>query len=155
MSAEKRTLLFALLGLLVWSSVATMTAIYYYTQYADARKTFEELEGLVMHANVMIDYGNGTLRWHNETIVAGSTAFDALLATTKKVEFKSYPVGVYVTSIDGVSEAVLTEKSGRSWLWYYWNAAASRWASANKAADMYILKPGDSTAWRYESWSFP
>jgi hypothetical protein len=153
-SAEKRTFLFALMGLLVWSSVATITAIYYYTQYVDSRKSFEKLQNLVMHANVMIDYGNGTSRWHNETIVAGSTAFDALLAATKKVEFKSYPVGVYVTSIDGVSEVVLSSKSGHSWLWYYWNATSSSWASVGKAADVYILQPGDSTAWRYESWSF-
>ncbi len=153
-SIERRTLLFALLGLVVWSSVATITAIYYYTQYTETRKTFEDIKSLVIHTNVLIDYGNGTQNWHNETVIAGSTAFDALLTTTKNVEYTASLYGVFVTSIDRVKNVAVTQTSGRAWLWYYWHATSSKWTDLLKASDAYILKPDDSTAWRYENYSF-
>lgn len=153
MSIQRRMLLFVTLGLMVWSAVATLTAAYYYTQYVETRKTFEELKSLVIDVNVLMDYGNGTQGWYNETLMAGSTALDALLAVTKNVEYKTYPFGVFVTSINGVKNEG-TATSGHAWLWYYWNATTSKWTDLLKAADAYILKADDSTAWRYESYSY-
>lgn len=154
MSSERRALLFSLVGLVVWSLVATMAAIYYYSQYTETRRTFDELKALTIYTNVLLDYGNGTQSWHNKTLTrAGATTFDALLATTTNVEYKMYSFGVLVTSIDGVQNVVESPSSGRAWLWYYWNATSSEWAFGPIAADAYILKPDDTIAWRYESYS--
>lgn len=151
MSSEKRTFLFALLGLLMWSSVATITTIYYYRQYAETRRTFDELKSLVIYVNVLLDYGNGTQNWHNKTMArAGSTAFDALLTVTTNVEYKMYSFGVLVTSINGVQNVVETPSTGHAWLWYYRNATATEWTFPLTAANAHILKPDDSIAWRYE-----
>jgi hypothetical protein len=133
---------------------ATLAAAYYYTQYIETRKTFEELNSLVFKANVLMDYGNGTQNWNNETVIAGSTAFDALLATTTNVEYTTTAYGVFVSSINGVKNVAETPMSGRAWLWYYWNTTTSKWIDLYKASDAYILKPNDSLTWRYEHYSF-
>ena len=146
-------LLFVILGLAVWSAVATLAAAYYYTQYIETRNTFQELKSLVISVNVLMDYGDETKSWHNETVIAGSTVFDALLVVTKEAEYETTAYGVFVTSINGVKNEG-TASSGHAWLWYYWDAATSKWVDLLKAADAYILKPNDSIAWRYESYSY-
>ena len=154
MSSERRTLLFSLVGLIVWSLVATMTAIYFYSQYTETRKTFDELKALIIYTNVLLDYGNDTQSWHNKTLIrAGATTFDALLAATTDVEYKMYSFGVLVTSINGLQNVVESPSSGRAWIWYYWNATSSEWTFGPIAADAYILKPDDTIAWRYEGYS--
>lgn len=154
MSIQRRTMLFVILGLTVWSAAATLTAAYYYSQYVETRRTFQELKSLVIDVNVLMNYGNDTQDWHNETVIAGSTAFEALLTVTKNVEYQTTAYGVFVTSIDGVKNVAETLTSGRAWLWYYWNATASKWTDLLKAADAYILRPNDSITWRYESYSY-
>lgn len=151
-SMEKRTLMFALLGLIVWSSIASITAFYYYAQYNETRQTFEQLKSLIIQTNVLIDYGNGTENWHNETVTAGSTAFDGLLAATKNVEYRVYSFGVMVESINGVKTVVESPTTGRAWLWYHWNATTSKWIEGTTGADAYVLRPDDSTTWRYQSY---
>ena len=154
MSVRRRTFMFVAMGLAVWALVATLATAYYYGLYVETRATFEELKSLAINANVLLDYGNGTLNWHNQTVIAGSTAFEALLGVTKKVEYETGAYGVFVSSIEGVSNVVETPTSGRAWLWYWWNATSSKWTDLLKASDAYILKSDDSIAWRYESYSY-
>jgi hypothetical protein len=146
-------LLFVAMGLTVWSIMATLIAAYYYTQYIETRKTVEEFRSLVIKVNVLLDYGNGTQNWHNETAVGGSTVFEALLTSTKKVQYQTFSYGVLVSSIDGVENSG-TASSGYAWFWYWWNATASRWTNLEEGADACILKPNDSIAWRYENYSY-
>jgi len=154
MSVSRRTLVFVALGLAVWAAVGTLTAAYYYNQYVETRRTFEELKSLVIDVNVFMNYGNGTQNWHNETLIAGATAFDALLNVTKNVEYQTSAYGVFVTSINGVKNIAETPTSGRAWLWYYWNATTLSWTDLQKASDAYILKPNDSIEWQYQNYSF-
>ena len=154
MSVQRRTLIFVAMGLAVWALVATLATAYYYGLYVETRATFEELKSLAINASVLLDYGNGTLNWHNQTVIAGSTAFEALLGATKKVEYKTSAYGVFVSSIEGVSNVEETLTSGRAWLWYWWSATSSKWIDLLKASDAYILKPDDSIAWCYESYSY-
>jgi len=151
---QRRTLLFVMLGLAVWSAVATFTAAYYYKQYLETRGAFQELKSLVIDVNVLMNYGNGTQDWNNETVVAGSTAFDALLTVTTNVEYQTTAYGVFVTSIDRVKNVAETPASGRAWLWYYWNVTTLKWTDLLRASDAYVLRPNDSIAWRYESYSY-
>lgn len=154
MSVRRRTVVFVAMGLAVWALVATFATAYYYGLYLETRATFEQLKSLAIDVNVLLDYGNQTMNWHNQTVIAGSTAFEALLAATKKVEYKTSTYGVFVSSIDGVSNVVETPSSGRAWLWYWWNVTSSKWTDLLRASDAYILKPGDCIAWRYESYSY-
>jgi hypothetical protein len=150
--------MFALLGLVVWSSAATLTAAYYYTQYNETRGAFEQWKSIVADTSILIDYGNGTANWHNETVIAGSTAFDALLTVTKNVKYDMSANGAYVKSINGLLESVEaqtpTSMTGHSWFFYYWSSTGSNWTKSSKGADQYILKPNDSTAWRFEHYSY-
>ncbi len=153
LSIRRRTFLFAALGLAVWALVATFAAAYYYGLYTETRGSFEELRSLAIPVNVLLDYGNGTMNWHNQTVIAGATSFEALLAVTKKVEYQTSAYGVFVSSIDGVSNVVETLSSGRAWLWYWWNTTSLKWTDLLKASDAYFLKPDDIITWRYESYS--
>lgn len=108
--------------------------------------------------NVLIDYGNGTANWHNETVIAGSTAFDALLAVTKEVEYNMSANGAIISSINGLTGSVEaqtpTSARGTSWFFYYWSSTGSNWTLSSVGADQYILKPNDATAWRFEHYSY-
>lgn len=154
MSVRRRTFMFVAMGLTVWALVTTLAAVYYYGLYVETRATFEELKSLAINTNLLLDYGNGTLNWHNQTVIAGSTVFEALLTATKKVEYKTGAYGVFVSSINGISNVAETPTSGRAWLWYWWNATSSKWTDLIRASDAYILKPDDCVAWRYESYSY-
>lgn len=142
-----------MLGLAVWAAVGTLTTAYYYNQYAETRRTFEEFKSVVNNVNVLINYGNGTQNWHNETLIAGATAFDALLAVTKNVDYQIFSFGVLVKSVNGVKNAG-TPTSGYAWFWYDWNATTLSWTDLQKGADVYILKPNDSIEWQYQSYSY-
>jgi len=154
MSLRKRTFVFVTLALLVWSMAATGFAGYYYTQYTNVKKAFEESESLIIQIDILMDYGNGTRIWHNQTmLVAGSTVFDALLTITNDVQFQTSAFGVFVTSINGV-ENVAEDTTGFAWLWYYWDAEKSEWTSGPVGADQYVLNPDGVIAWCYEGYSF-
>lgn len=142
------------IGLVVWSLVATLTTLYYFSLYVETRRTFDELKSLAIDANLLLDYGNGTLKWHNQTVIAGSTVFEMLLIVTKNVSYESSVYGVFVSEIQGVRNVAETPTSGRAWLWYWWNSTSSEWTDLMKASDAYILKPSDSVTWRYESYSY-
>jgi len=154
LSIQRRTLGFVAMGLVVWSLVATLTAAYYYSMYVETRRTFDELKSLAIDVNLLLDYGNGTQKWQNQTVIAGSTVFEILLTVTRNVDYKSSAYGVFVSAIDNVQNVVETPTSGRAWLWYWWSATSSKWTDLMKASDAYILKPNDSVTWRYESYSY-
>jgi hypothetical protein len=154
LSIQRRTLGFVAMGLIVWSLVSTLTAAYYYSLYVETRRTFDELKSLAIDVNLLLDYGNGTQRWHNRTAIAGTTVFEILLAVTKNVSYESSLYGAYVKAIDGVQEVQETKTSGRAWLWSLWNVTSSEWTKLMVPSDIYILKPNDSVAWRYESYSY-
>ncbi len=153
MGVQRRTFMFVAMGLAVWALVATLATAYYYGLYVETRGTFEELKSLAIDVNLLLDYGNGTQKWHNRTAIAGTTVFEILLAVTKNVSYESSLYGAYVKAIDGVQEVQETTTSGHAWLWSWWNATSSEWTKLMVASDMYILKPNDSVAWRYESYS--
>jgi len=102
-----------------------------------------------MLVNVLIDYGNGTLEWHNETQVPiGAT----LLNVTEKIaeiNYTVYSFGVFVTSINGKEG-----ESGYFWIWYVWNSTAGKWEPGAVAADAFTLHHGDTVSWVYEKPSF-
>jgi len=130
-------------------------SIYYYNEavkYQDLyNQAVENLKQLRTHmlVNVLIDYGNETREWYNETrILIGATLFDAIREIAK-VNYTTSQFGVFVTAINGKGG-----DPGYYWIWYIWNSTSTEWEIGPVAADGFTLHHGDIVAWRYEkpSW---
>lgn len=72
---------------------------------------------------------------------AGSTVYDALRYSGAVVGSKTTTMGIYVYSIDSLSEKACGSTSG----WVY----SVNGAYPNKSCDSYVLQEGDSVRWRY------
>lgn len=158
-----------LVALLLWAVAASAIAA---LQYMKAEELASEVSSLrsslsateselrslrarIIVVNVAIDYGNGTVKWFNETpLPSGASVLKALLAVASRVEYKYGSWGAYVTSVNGVAEAVVSQSEGYSWLWYIYDGSQRKWVRGPVAADQYVLKDGDTVMWRYEHWKF-
>lgn len=129
------------LGFLCWALLATVTAAYYYSQYDTIFTRYSELRRPIA-VNVLLDYGNGTRIWFNQTSVSsGATAYDAL-AKVASVKVKWYGDSVFVTAINNV------EMSGS----YYWAGFVwgfGQWNAFTVAFNKYLLSPGESILFYY------
>lgn len=102
----------------------------------------------VLRINLLLDYGNGTRRWYNSTLVPlGSSLLNAT-AQVASVNYTSGAYGAFVNSINGLSN----DKS-RSMYWIYWVFRDGKWVLGEVAADRFKLKDGDVVAWFYENCS--
>ncbi|MFB0523321.1 MAG: hypothetical protein ACETV1_06140 [Candidatus Bathyarchaeia archaeon] len=145
---SKRTFVFAVLALMVWSVIATAYAGYYYMQYRQLGDKLRGFQSLILEVNILINYGNGTKEWHNATFVpVGATVFNATLAIA---EVDSTPYGEYVliNSINGVQGA-----SDKGWIWWIWDHSTSQWKSTIEAANQHIVIDGDIIGWNYQNWA--
>lgn len=146
----KSSWMWASLGLLGLLIVAAAVAAYYYSESARYKSLYEraaaDLSRFTMSVNILIDYGNDTKAWYNNTVVPRET--NVLMATkvVATVEGIEYPgMGTFVTSINGVEN-----RDGKFWMWYIWNSNENRWELGPVASDMYVLREGDTMMWRYE-----
>ena len=130
-------------------------SIYYYNEYTKYQtlynETVENLRELKSHmlVDVLIDYGNGTQEWYNETRVPiGATLFDATKEIAK-INYTTGQFGILITAINGRKG-----KPGYYWMWYIWNSTSGEWEMGPVAADAFTLHHGDTVSWVYEkpSW---
>jgi hypothetical protein len=103
-----------------------------------------------LSVNIVIDYGNGTVKWFNETEVpAGYTLFELTQEiVTIKYSYYSYmsPGHVFVDSINDKSNVGYTSY----WLWNYWNNADKSWVPGPVGCDAWLLQNGGIYEWKYE-----
>jgi hypothetical protein len=117
-------------------------------------------EATTLSVDVEINYGNGSLEWHNETTIpAGYTLFK-LMQDVAVIKYSYYalaqPGHVLVDSINNKTEYTDTSYSwGYSWIWYYWNDSEKTWVSGPVGCDAWQLKNGGIYGWNYERWSYP
>ena len=117
-------------------------------------------EATMLSVKLEINYGNGTIEWHNETgVPAGYTLF-RLTREKAVVDYSYYafaePGHVLVDSING--KAKFTDPSytfGYSWIWYRWSDSESKWVSGSTGCDAWFLKNGGLYEWNYERWTYP
>lgn len=138
------------LGFLCLLIVASYLAAYYYSESVHYRSLYErasaDLKRLTMPVNILIDYGNETRTWHNDTLVPREASLLLATKVVARVENITYPeMGAFVTSINGVGG-----EANRYWIWYIWNPEKKEWEWGPVASDKYILKEGDTVMWRYE-----
>jgi len=117
-------------------------------------------ETVTLSVNIGLDYGNGTVVWHNGTETsAGSTLFEL----TQKIATVNYtyyalmePGHVLIDSIN--DKAAYTDPSytsGYSWIWHYWDDSEKKWIVGPVGCDAWLLKDGGTYRWHYEYWSWP
>jgi hypothetical protein len=120
---------------------------------------FSISEATTLSVNICIDYKNGTVEWHNKTLV---TAGYTLFGLTQKIASIDYdyfasmePGHILVKTINGKTNYVDSSLSwGNSWIWYYWSESPQKWVSGPVGCDAWLLKDGGIYKWSYEYWSF-
>ena len=121
---------------------------------------FRELGVLVSAAatlsvNVEINYGNGTVEWHNETNVpAGYTLFKLTQEITV-IKYSYYalmePGHVVVNSINNKTE--YSDSHGSYyWFWNYWSDSEKKWVPGPVGCDAWLLENGGIYEWNFEGW---
>lgn len=117
-------------------------------------------ESTTLTVSIQINYGNGTIEWHNSTKVpAGYTLFK-LTQNITIINYTYYasiePGHILVDSInDKASHTDPSFSWGYSWIWYYWSEEQNKWIVGPVGCDAWLLKDGGMYKWNYEYWSFP
>lgn len=165
---ERRVFTYVALAMLVWAILGTATAGYYFTQFTTYQNEYRNLvkelntlsqamgnlsdvmETVSLKANILVDYGNETKIWHNNTALpVGSTGFTAILAVgdTRYVDYGG-DMGILITSVDG-----LANNSTFGWFCWYRDSAESEWTFLEYSCVKYILHRGDIIAFTYQSYA--
>lgn len=140
--------MFVVLAFTVWAVTATAFTGYYYLQYRQLEDTLKTMQSLVLKVNVLVNYGNGTKEWHNNTLVpAGSTVFNVTVAIAE-VDYSLWNEYVLIDAINGLQG---TKDIG--WIWWIWDPPTSEWKQVLEAANKHVLVEGDTIGWNYQSWA--
>jgi hypothetical protein len=101
-------------------------------------------KALVYDVNLLMDFGNGSIRWYNDSAAQpGWNGYVTTLVLLKgNVQAVWYPqYGEHlVTGIDGVTEASATS-------WFVWEFEGGGWAPAQSGADQIQINNGTTIAW--------
>jgi hypothetical protein len=133
---KSRVWILALIVLLCWSVIATISAVYFYQQYTS-------IGASMIQVSVTIDYGNGTSITHEKVrLFYNTTALDALMAVAK-VSATYWP-SFDATFVDAINGVANNPDDMNYWM-YYVNGE-----HAAVGADKYLLHNGDHVEWKYE-----
>ena len=120
------------------------TTAFFYSQYTYYYNFYNQVTSSNIIVNFGIDYGNGTIEWHNNTVVPkGFSAFN-LTVMLADVNYTVYSFGIYIESINGVEGGWSNGTHTFYWIWYL------NGEQATVGCDAYELLYGDTIEWRYE-----
>jgi len=104
----------------------------------------------VVETNTLINYGNGSIRWYNETNIPATWNFYqlTLYLANGNVEAQCYGLPYnehYVTAINNVSNQ-------RPFYWTIWIFCQGQnaWVTSPVGVDLIRLSAGQTLAWAYE-----
>ncbi len=124
--------------------VVVQAGAYYYFQRLDT-----PARSAGIGVDTLINYGNTTMRWYNETSFSvGSNFYNLTLFLTRgNVESQFYPSfnEHFVTGINGVKN-----QDGTYWTLWILCQKQSAWAVSPVGADLIRLANGQTLAWAYE-----
>jgi len=124
--------------------IAVQAGAYYYLQ-----TLYSPAGSAEIGVNALVNYGNSTLHWYNETsFSAGSNFYNLTVYLTRgNVEAQFYPSfnEHFVTGINGV------KNQGETY-WTLWMLCQKQnaWAVSPIGADLIQLANGQTLAWAYE-----
>ena len=102
----------------------------------------------VTQVDVLLDYGNGTVKWYrNVNVIGVATVFKATQAVATLI-YSWWGDDIFVDAINGVWNNFTTN---HYWLYWYWNSTSGSWTSGPVACNKYLLNNGDVIAWYYET----
>jgi len=133
----------ALLCTTIAAGALALNNQYKYTQLEnDYQQLTGELENFTIQVDLMIDYGDGTVEWYNETrIQTGANLWDLTLENCD-VEYEMYDFGAFITSINGVEA-----DDSHYWGWSY--LEENSWSMGMVGAEQYNLHDGYVVSWIY------
>ena len=118
------------------------------TEYDDLLEDVESLQGnlddLTIQISMKIDYGNGTVAWHNDTRVPLNANLLTATKIISAIEYSTGAFGAFVEEIDGVGG-----DPGTYWLWNYYDQDSGSWEYGPVASDAWVLHNGDVVSWVY------
>jgi len=132
--------------MLVWAATTTGLLAYYYLRFQEYDNLIREYETVTMRVNILIDYGNGTKIWYNNTVVPqGATLLNATerVAVVQTTYWPQYQA-VFVDAINGVYPT-----KPHYWWWKYWDTNSKEWKDGEVGADLCKLKPNETVMWLY------
>lgn len=152
---------YLVLGLIAVALVVAQVGAYYYLQrsYGGTLSTSSvqcsPLNGNSMGTNVvetntLINYGNGTIRWYNETNIPSSWNFYQLTLHLADGNVEQHCYGApynehYVTGISNVHN-----QSPFYWTVWIFCQSQNAWTTSPVGADLIRLYNGETLAWAYE-----
>jgi hypothetical protein len=152
--ARTKTLYTVIVVLLAAMLVSSSFAAFYLFQYdqsqSNANTYLSELKAVqpTQTTNILLDFGNGTLLWHNDTQVqTGSNVYIATVLATHGVVNATWYGAPYnehqVTGLDNVQNG-----PQQSWFIWTYNSTAS-WQVAQVGADDLLASNGSIFAWTF------
>lgn len=100
----------------------------------------------VIAVSTLINYGNGTSRWNNQTNTPSGWNFYQLTTTIARTEAQSFSGQHLVTGLDGV-------RSTGQFYWTLWVFCQKdvAWSPSPVGADLITLENGDILAWYFQN----
>ena len=116
---------------------------------ATISEEIEPVQVSLLTSNILIDFGNGTSDWFNNTSVQPGWNFyvATLVVTGGNVNATWYPAysAHFINGIDGVMN---NPSSNKYWFLWTYNSASS-WRVAQVGADQLMMYNGSTYAWTY------
>ncbi len=129
-------------------AIVTQTAAYYFYQNTfgqESSKSADLCRGVAascIRVSTLINYGNGSIVWHNVSDVLSTWNFYELTIHIANVEATSYSFGHLVISIDGVRSY-----GSKSWGLWILCSTKSAWFYSPVGADSLKLTDRSILAW--------
>ena len=119
--------------------------------------TIESLDKISFSVDILFNYGNGTLVWHNGTRLPMGVNFynvtvlvsDGRLDATYYPEYQSH----FILSINGVGVGDDPDKLYWAWIAWFFDQELGEWMHYDVSVDMVYPKEGDTLAWYFEDTS--
>lgn len=136
-------------GLLVSSTLAAFYVFEYDGAQSSASTYLSELKSVqpTQTPDILLDFGNGTLAWHNNTQVqTGSNVYVTTVIDAGGVVNATWYVQYNEHLVTGIDNVQNTQQ--QSWFLWTYNKTAS-WQLAQVGADELVASTGSVFAWTY------
>lgn len=154
-SIDKNNLLIGFL--LLWAISSSFLAAFLYYKVRSPSTHQNPAQQTKITATVLINYGNSSLEWHNNTeFLSKMSIYEGLLLVADQVNATHGTQGTYLVGING-----LTEDSQRGWVFAVKGRVKESWGESKKvdnwwfpgvSIDSVRLKANDTIAFLYYNW---